>query len=180
MFDASHVCLRRLPPAGTPPPDTVGLSMPTAIYAGAVIVTHGVQTSCQFVVSVAQARMSLNLHGNACCCNPAQTRLSTDITGDTRGIIAGCTSEDVAGNGNAADFKPVLAFSNLERGIVLNKTNAGTIKAAYGKDTDEWVGKEVILFQMSTPFNGSDVPCIRMRVNKNAAINGDANKEVEI
>ena len=111
---------------------------------------------------------------------PSKYLKAADISGDTRAIIAGCTSEDVAGKGNAADFKPVLVFSNLERGIVLNKTNAGTIKAAYGKDTDEWVDKEVILFQMSTQFNGRDVPCIRMRINKNAAINGDANKEVEI
>ncbi len=104
---------------------------------------------------------------------------SADIAGDTPVTIASCINEDVAGKGNPADFKPVLKFTNMDKGIVLNKTNAGTIRAAYGKDTDAWAGKEVLLFQMTTQFNGQSVPCIRMRVNKNAASDGDVILDLE-
>jgi arabinogalactan endo-1,4-beta-galactosidase len=61
------------------------------------------------------------------------------------------------------DHKPVLFFQNKEKGCVLNKTNANNIAIAYGDDTDEWVGKEVILFEAMVDFQGRSVPAIRIR-----------------
>jgi len=61
------------------------------------------------------------------------------------------------------DTKPVLYFAGKEKGVVLNKTNATNIAAAYGPETDNWVGKRVILFTAWVDFQGKSVEAIRIR-----------------
>lgn len=62
------------------------------------------------------------------------------------------------------DTKPVLYFKGKEKGIVLNKTNAGTISDSYGDDTDDWFDQPLILFSVMVDFNGKVGPAIRCRV----------------
>jgi arabinogalactan endo-1,4-beta-galactosidase len=61
------------------------------------------------------------------------------------------------------DHKPVLFFQNKDKGCVLNKTNANNIAIVYGDDTDNWQGKEVILFEAMVDFQGRSVAAIRIR-----------------
>jgi hypothetical protein len=61
------------------------------------------------------------------------------------------------------DHKPILFFQGKDRGLVLNKTNANNIAAAHGDDTDDWTGKEIVLFPAMTDYQGKTVPCIRVR-----------------
>lgn len=42
--------------------------------------------------------------------------------------------------------KPVLYFQDKDRGMVLNLTNANTISAVYGDDTDGWRGQELVIY----------------------------------
>jgi hypothetical protein len=58
--------------------------------------------------------------------------------------------------------KFILSFAGEERKLVLNATNANTIKKAYGDRVSEWVGKAIILFESTW----QDKPCIRVRVPK--------------
>jgi len=60
--------------------------------------------------------------------------------------------------------KPILYFVGKEKGVVLNKTNASNIAAAYGDDTDDWQDAEVILFEAMVDFQGKTVPAIRVRI----------------
>jgi hypothetical protein len=60
--------------------------------------------------------------------------------------------------------KPVLHFEGKDKGLVLNKTNANTISAAFGDETDEWVGEEIILYETAVEFQGRRVQGIRCRV----------------
>ena len=62
------------------------------------------------------------------------------------------------------DFKPVLYFKGKEKGVVLNKTNAGTISDAYGDDSDDWYDQPLILFSVMVDFQGKVGPAIRCRV----------------
>lgn len=61
------------------------------------------------------------------------------------------------------DKKLILYFEGKEKGMVLNKTNAGNIAAAYGDDTDDWQGQEIVLFEAMVDFQGKTVPAIRVR-----------------
>ncbi len=65
--------------------------------------------------------------------------------------------------GQDKDQKPVLYFVDTKKGLVLNKTNATTIGAGYGQELEGWTGKEIELFSMMVPFQGQNVPAIRVR-----------------
>jgi hypothetical protein len=65
--------------------------------------------------------------------------------------------------GQDKQTKPALYFMGKEKGIILNKTNATNISAAYGPDTDEWAGKSVVLFTAWVDMQGKSVEAIRVR-----------------
>jgi hypothetical protein len=62
------------------------------------------------------------------------------------------------------EVKPVLYFEGKEKGLVLNKTNANTIATAYGDETDDWVGAEIVLFETTVEYQGQRRPGIRCLV----------------
>ena len=62
------------------------------------------------------------------------------------------------------DRKPILYFIGKEKGVVLNKTNANNIAAAYGDNTDDWQGAEVVLYEAMVDFQGKTVAAIRIRI----------------
>lgn len=59
--------------------------------------------------------------------------------------------------------KLVLKFQGKEKGLVLNKTNATTIAAAFGPDTEKWPGKRIFLYATKVQFGDSMVDAIRVR-----------------
>ena len=61
------------------------------------------------------------------------------------------------------DHKPIVYFQHKDKGLVLNKTNANNIALAYGDDTDDWIGKEIVLFPAMVDFQGRTVAAIRVR-----------------
>ncbi len=65
--------------------------------------------------------------------------------------------------GQNRDSKPILYFNDAKKGLVLNKTNATEIAATHGDQMEGWTGKEIELFSMMVPFQGQNVPAIRVR-----------------
>jgi hypothetical protein len=62
------------------------------------------------------------------------------------------------------DKKLVLYFEGKDKGMVLNKTNASNIAAAYGDETDDWKGQPIVLFEAMVDFQGKTVAAIRLRM----------------
>ena len=87
--------------------------------------------------------------------------------------------EDVAGNHDPDDERPVVYFKDKSRALVLNRTNANTLSAVYGDEADKWFGKPVILYRTETSFQGRMVPCIRVRVPKPQKITTEPSSEPE-
>ncbi len=73
------------------------------------------------------------------------------------------TSQSVEEVGMEGDKKPVLYFKGTNKGLVMNVTNANTIGAAFGRDTDAWKGKQITLYGTTTDFAGKPVDCVRVR-----------------
>jgi len=71
--------------------------------------------------------------------------------------VNGCTAEDVGD-----DTKLVLAFSEIDRPLVLNTTNANTMAELHGPETDSWGGKKVKLVPATTQYQGKLVKCTRI------------------
>ena len=65
--------------------------------------------------------------------------------------------------GQNKDKKPVMYFNKVQKGLVLNKTNATEIAAKHGDQMEGWTGKEIELFSTMVPFQGQNVPAIRVR-----------------
>ena len=70
---------------------------------------------------------------------------------------------ETVGQGKDADDKPIVYFKELEKGLVLNKTNAGIISNLHGDDTDDWEGKLVTLYATEVQFQGDMVEAIRVK-----------------
>ena len=81
-----------------------------------------------------------------------------DLKGRTaKYTIVDCTAEVVG-----EDKRLVLAFSNNDMPLVLNKTNATTLAELYGPETSEWEGKAIKLVPSTTSYQGKMVKCIRI------------------
>ena len=92
---------------------------------------------------------------------PGKFLKAADLKGRTvKATIQEIKFEEI---GQDKNQKPVLYFVGAEKGIVLNKTNATEIATAHGDEMDSWVGKEIELFSMMVPFQGQNVPAIRVR-----------------
>ncbi len=57
------------------------------------------------------------------------------------------------------DERPVVYFNETQRGMVLNRTNADTIKEAYGSQTEAWTSKPIVLstIRVNNPNGGGMV-----------------------
>ena len=56
--------------------------------------------------------------------------------------------------------KPVVRFVGKDSALVLNKTRALALGAAFGNETDSWVGKTIKLGTVKVSMNGSIVDSI--------------------
>ena len=62
------------------------------------------------------------------------------------------------------EVKLVVWFTNSKRGLVLNRVNNRTIRAAYGDAVDGWIGKIIVLFPTTAEFRGKMGPALRVRI----------------
>lgn len=118
---------------------------------------------------------------------PSAFLKSADVTqmpgGEMDVVIESCAPEMV-GQGEDASSLPVLRFCNQQSGLVLNKTNSNTIKAAFGNMTEDWTGARIVVYSTKVPFKGDMVDGLRVRVPqqtqvaKSEVVNVDAADDV--
>ena len=79
--------------------------------------------------------------------------------------IEGVEMEDIGG-----DHKPVMRFVGKDKGMVLNKTNAGRLTDLTGSDdTNDWRGWAVQLEAVKVDFQGKRVNAIRINDDPGSA-----------
>lgn len=91
---------------------------------------------------------------------PSEYLKAADLDG--RSVL--CVIDRVEMRDVGDDHKPVLFFQGKTKGVVLNKTNSTNIAIAYGDESDDWTGKEVVLFEAMVDFQGRSVAAIRIRM----------------
>ena len=69
-------------------------------------------------------------------------------------------TEEPIGAGKEKEMKLCVWFTNQKQGLLLNKTNNRTLRGAFGDETDEWVGKRVVVFATDTDRG----PGLRVRI----------------
>lgn len=73
--------------------------------------------------------------------------------------IAAVRSEEIDGKPKA-----ILSFEGTKKEMVMNRTNAESIKLMFGRETDDWIGRRITVFAatISDPFNGGTTKAIRV------------------
>lgn len=79
-------------------------------------------------------------------------------------LIVTITGLEVEELGQDKQKKPVLFFQETDKGMVLNKTNADTIRGMYGNNIPGWNGKKIALYTTEVTFAGKTSLGIRVRV----------------
>lgn len=85
--------------------------------------------------------------------------------------IKGIHQENVAKEGEPAEMKYALSFTDCAKPMVLNSTNAQIIaQILASEETDHWVGKQIVLYDdPNVSFGGKLVGGIRVRAPRNKA-----------
>jgi hypothetical protein len=75
------------------------------------------------------------------------------------------TKFDMVGQGEDAERKPIVYFKETgEKGLVLNKTNAGAISKALGSDDyTTWTGKRISIAATDVEYAGKVTLGLRVR-----------------
>lgn len=90
---------------------------------------------------------------------PSNYLKSDDLQGrDISVVIAGAVIEKV---GN--DQKLVLTFQGAKKSMICNKTNSGRIAYLYGEETNDWIGKEIVLCSEFVEYQGKTVKGLRVK-----------------
>jgi hypothetical protein len=90
---------------------------------------------------------------------------AADLGGKARRYtIKSIGPEEVGG-----EDKIVMRFDGEDRALVLNKTNAVTLRDVLGEELDDWAGNPVVLKPDKTDFQGKRVDCIRLAVPQKKA-----------
>jgi hypothetical protein len=89
--------------------------------------------------------------------------------------IGGVEPVDLRQQDGSTRKKLVLYFNGQDRPMVLNRTNAGTLAAAFGKNTDGWVDQRVEVFSEMTSLGK---PGLRIRVPRVNPPPNDINDEI--
>ena len=90
---------------------------------------------------------------------PSKYLKASDLQGQSVVLtISGCELEELG-----QEQKMVLYFSGKSKGMVLNKTNANTIAGMFSPETDNWMGQKIEVFSMMVPFQGQQVPSLRVK-----------------
>lgn len=62
------------------------------------------------------------------------------------------------------DMRPVVYFKGKDKGVALNKGNTTTLTDAFGRNSNEWFGRDIILLSVWTDYQGKPVQGIRIRI----------------
>jgi hypothetical protein len=97
---------------------------------------------------------------------PSKYLKAVDVAHEPIVTINRVIKEKLKNNEGVEEFKPILYFGELEKGIVLNKTNANIIKELYGEVIEEWVGKRIQLCSRMVEAFGESQAAIRVKEEK--------------
>ena len=101
---------------------------------------------------------------------PSKWLAAADLEDQDKTLTISDVTQEIVGQGEESESKWVLYFNEVEKGLVLNKTNATSLAAALGDETDYWLGRKVVLYPTEVQFNSKMVEAIRVKekATKNA------------
>ncbi len=93
---------------------------------------------------------------------PGRYLKAADLDGDVRVTIADLCMRTMQQQDGTQLMKPVLYFLELQKALVLNRTNWRVIAEAYGDESDGWIGKKITLGTVQVDAFGTVTNAIRI------------------
>jgi hypothetical protein len=92
----------------------------------------------------------------------------SDIDHDALVTIEKVGKANIAREGDEPEYKWLVRFAEVKKPMVLNSTNIKRLaKACNSDDTDDWVGKQVVLYvDPDVEYAGNVVGGLRIRAHK--------------
>jgi hypothetical protein len=95
--------------------------------------------------------------------------------------IVGAERAEIEEDDKSLVTKLVVHFQELQKPLLCNKTNLNMLVHLHGRDSDEWIGKQVIIQSEPVEFAGKIVEALRVKpANKAAAPAGRPGKPDEV
>ena len=93
---------------------------------------------------------------------PSKYVKAADLEGRTV-TIDKLVIEDMQNHNGDKERKPVLYFRKATKGLVLNATNARTIAALYGDESNDWPGKRISIYPTRVKAFGAVHDTVRVK-----------------
>ena len=102
---------------------------------------------------------------------PSNYLKQSDFPDDYVVTVRSIEKKNIAMDGKPPDYKWLAFYAEFEKPMVLNSTNIQLMAKATGsEDTDDWIGKQIIVFvDENVSFGGELVGGLRIRKHKAAA-----------
>lgn len=76
--------------------------------------------------------------------------------------IAAVDTEELPADDGGVKIKGVVTFAGTDKQLILNRTNAETIRAMFGRTLADWVGKRITFASEKDKLKGKEVDAIRI------------------
>lgn len=94
---------------------------------------------------------------------PSKFLKHDDIDEDVTYTIAEVVMEELESRERGKEEKPCIYFKEVEKGLIVNRTNWSLIAKQYGDESDDWIGKQITLTVMDVEAFGDIVSAIRVK-----------------
>ena len=90
-----------------------------------------------------------------------------DVDNDTPVTIAKVGKANVAKKDEEPEFKWLIKFAEFDKPMVLNSTNIKRLARAHGDESDDWIGKKMVIYvDPDVEFGGNVVGGLRLRASR--------------
>lgn len=93
---------------------------------------------------------------------PSRWLKAADLKGKEPVVVISAVKREAVGS--KQDMKPCVYFKNVQKALVLNKTNANRITQIAGSGiTEDWIGVSVKLYSTQVEYQGELTDAIRIK-----------------
>jgi hypothetical protein len=95
---------------------------------------------------------------------PSRFLKAPDLQGEDRKVVIQGVVNEKLGVGPDASLKPVVTYRGWIKVQPLNKSVSNFVAGALGDDSDNWIGKHVILYEATESFQGTPHQVVKIRM----------------
>jgi hypothetical protein len=100
---------------------------------------------------------------------PSKYLKAEEIDGDLTVTIKSVALEQLENKEGKKQDKPIVYFREVDKGMVVNKTNWTLIAEQHGDESDDWIGQQITLHAMDVEAFGEMVLSIRVKRPRKAS-----------